>query len=153
MTSFPAASKPAPDAQTIIERLGLRPHPEGGHYRETFRDDAKDDAGRPRSTAIFFLLCLSEVSEWHRIDATEVWHYYAGAPLVITLSPNGHGVSAHHLGPDVMAGQTPQIVVPPHCWQTATNLGAWTLVGCTVAPGFDFAGFELAPPHWRPTPG
>ncbi|MCW6511069.1 cupin domain-containing protein [Lichenifustis flavocetrariae] len=140
------------EARDIIARLGLKPHPEGGHYREMFRDPAVDATGRSRSTAILFLLDVGEVSEWHRIDATEVWHFYAGAPLVLTVSPNGHDAEARRLGPDIMAGQIPQIVVPPGCWQTATSLGAWTLVGCTVAPGFDFAGFELAPPGWRPTP-
>lgn len=140
------------NAAGIIRLLGLKPHPEGGWYAETFRDPATDGDGRARSTAIYFLLDVGEVSEWHRVDATEVWHYHAGAPLVITLSPNGHDASAHHLGPDLGAGQRPQLVVPPSCWQTATSLGAWTLVGCTVAPGFTFDGFELAPKDWRPTP-
>lgn len=140
------------DAKTVIHRLDLRPHPEGGHYRETYRDPRTGPDGRPWSTAILFLLGAGELSEWHRIDATEIWHFYAGAPLVLTLSPNGHDASAHHLGPAIDAGQTPQIAVPPGTWQTATSLGAWTLVGCTVAPGFTFDGFELAPPDWRPTP-
>jgi uncharacterized protein len=142
----------AASAASLIARLGLAPHPEGGHYRETFRDPAVDASGRSRSTAILFLLAVGDVSEWHRVDATEVWHFYAGAPLVLTVSPNGHDAEARHLGPDVLAGHTPQIVVPPGHWQTATSLGAWTLVGCTVAPGFEFAGFELAPKDWRPTP-
>ncbi len=141
-----------PNARELIRLLGLRPHPEGGHYRETFRDPRTDESGRPASPAIFFLLGVGEVSEWHRIDATEVWHYHAGAPLVLTLSPDGHDAVARHLGPDIAAGQTPQLVVPPGHWQTATSLGAWTLVGCTVAPGFLFEHFELAPPDWRPTP-
>lgn len=140
------------DAGAIIRRLGLQPHPEGGHYRETFRDTRCDADGRALSTAILFLLGVGEVSEWHRIDATEIWHYHAGAPLVLTLSPNGHDAAAHRLGPALDAGQSPQLVVPPGTWQTATSLGAWTLVGCTVAPGFAFAGFELAPPGWRPVP-
>lgn len=139
-------------AADIIRRLDLKPHPEGGHYRETFRDQPRDGAGRAASTAIYYLLGVGETSEWHRVDAAEIWHFYAGAPLVITLSPNGHDADAHHLGPDVLAGQRPQLVVPAGCWQSATSLGAWTLVGCTVAPGFDFAGFELAPDGWRPTP-
>ncbi|MGL5361607.1 MAG: cupin domain-containing protein [Bosea sp. (in: a-proteobacteria)] len=138
-------------AEAIIEKLGLIPHPEGGHYRETFRDPASAD-GRAASTAIYYLLGVGETSEWHKVDVAEVFHYYAGAPLVLTISPNGHDASAHHLGPDVLAGQRPQIVVPAGHWQTATSLGAWTLVGCTVAPGFEFSGFELAPPGWRPTP-
>jgi uncharacterized protein len=138
-------------AKEIIVRLGLEPHPEGGWYRETFRDTREID-GRAASTAIYFLLDVGEVSEWHRVDAVEVWHWHAGAPLVITTSPNGHDAAAVYLGPDIAAGQRPQVVVPAGHWQTATSLGAWTLVGCTVAPGFRFEGFELAPPGWRPTP-
>ena len=139
-------------AEAVIRRLDLSPHPEGGFYRETFRDGGTDANGRGLSSLIYFLLGAGDVSDWHRIDATEVWHFYAGAPLVLTMSENGHDAAAFHLGPDLAAGQRPQLVVPPRCWQTATSLGAWTLVGCTVAPAFDFAGFELAPPGWRPTP-
>ncbi|GBD50826.1 cupin domain-containing protein [Methylopila sp. Yamaguchi] len=139
-------------ASEVVRLLGLRPHPEGGHYRETFRDPATDAAGRSRSTAIYFLLGLDEVSAWHRVDAVEVWHFYAGAPLALTLSADGHDAQAHRLGLNVAAGEAPQVVVPAGWWQAAESLGAWTLVGCTVAPGFDFAGFELAPPDWRPTP-
>lgn len=139
-------------ADQVVERLGLAPHPEGGFYRETFRDSRLLAEGRAASTAIYYLLGRGDVSEWHRVDAAEVWHFYAGAPLVLTVSPNGHDAEARHLGPDLMRGQSPQIVVPAGWWQTATSLGAWTLVGCTVAPGFDFAGFEMAPPGWRPTP-
>ena len=139
-------------AREVVRILALAPHPEGGHYRETFRDAREDADGRSVSTAILFLLAGDEVSEWHRIDAAEVWHHYAGAPLVITLSPNGHDASAHRLGPGLAAGQGPQLAVPAGCWQTAVSLGAWTLVGCTVAPGFRFEGFELAPPGWRPVP-
>ncbi|MGL5114949.1 MAG: cupin domain-containing protein [Beijerinckiaceae bacterium] len=139
-------------ATEIIRILDLKPHPEGGHYRETWRDERVDAEGRAASTLIYFLLDVGDVSDWHRVDAAEVWHWYAGAPLVITVSPNGHDAEARHLGPDLKAAQRPQIVVPANWWQTATSLGAWTLVGCTVAPGFDFKGFELAPPGWRPTP-
>ena len=139
-------------ARDVIARLGLQPHPEGGHYRETFRDPAVDGTGRSRSTAILFLLDVGEVSEWHRVDAVEIWHWHAGAPLVLTTSPNGHDAAARHLGPDLAAGQMPQLAVPAGHWQTATSLGAWTLVGCTVAPGFRFEGFEMAPPGWRPVP-
>lgn len=138
-------------AAEVIRLLELKPHPEGGHYRETFRDPAGPE-GRGFSTAIYYLLDVGETSEWHRVDAAEIWHHYAGAPLVITLSPNGHDAAAHHLGTDLSAGQRPQIVVPAGHWQSATSLGAWTLVGCTVAPGFAFSGFEMAPPGWRPTP-
>jgi uncharacterized protein len=143
----------APDltAADVIRLLELKPHPEGGYFRETFRDVAAPE-GRAASTLIYYLLDVGDVSQWHRCDAAEVWHWYAGAPLVITVSPNGHDASAHYLGPDLKAGQRPQFVVPANWWQTCTSLGAWTLVGCTVAPGFDFAGFEMAPPDWRPTP-
>ncbi|HEX2555395.1 MAG TPA: cupin domain-containing protein [Microvirga sp.] len=139
-------------ADEVVRRLGLEPHPEGGFYRETFRDPRTDADGRAASTAIYYLLGTGDVSEWHRVDAAEVWHWHAGAPLVITVSENGHEASAHHLGPAFAAGQVPQFVVPAGWWQSATSLGAWTLVGCTVAPGFTFAGFEMAPPGWRPTP-
>lgn len=139
-------------AKDIIALLDLSSHPEGGYYRETFRDQRQDRTGRPVSSLIYFLLAAGDVSEWHRVDATEIWHYYAGAPLVITTSPNGHDASAHHLGNDLAAGQRPQHVVPAGWWQSATSLGAWTLVGCTVAPAFEFSGFEMAPKDWRPTP-
>jgi predicted cupin superfamily sugar epimerase len=135
----------------LIALLGMQPHPEGGHYVETFRD-VRAGGGRGALTCIHFLLQAGEVSAWHRIDATEVWHFAAGAPLVLTLSPDGHEASAQHLGPDLLAGQRPHIVVPPRCWQAAESLGAWTLVSCIVAPAFEFAGFELAPSDWRPTP-
>jgi predicted cupin superfamily sugar epimerase len=136
-------------AAEIIALLGLTPHPEGGHFRETFRSPAADGE-RASSTAIYYLLEAGEVSHWHRVDADEVWLFHAGAPLVLSISPNGHDVSAHHLGANLATGQRPQIVVPKGQWQAAESLGAWTLVSCTVAPGFDFAGFEMAPPDWRP---
>jgi uncharacterized protein len=139
-------------AAEIIKLLELKPHPEGGYYRETWRDTRLLEGGRAASSLIYFLLGAGDVSDWHRVDAAEVWHWYAGAPLVITVSANGHDAEAHHLGPDLLARQRPQFVVPKDWWQTATSLGAWTLVGCTVAPAFDFAGFELAPKDWRPTP-
>lgn len=139
-------------ARDIIALLDLKPHPEGGHYRETFRDTRTDASGRAASTLIYYLLEAGEVSEWHRVDAAEIWHYYAGAPMVITISDNGHDARAAHLGANLASGQRPQIVVPAGSWQTATSLGEWTLVGCTVAPGFEFSGFEMAPKDWRPTP-
>ncbi len=145
----------APEAAEIIRALGLAPHPEGGHYRETFRDTATlvaHDAARGASTAIYYLLQAGEVSHWHRVDAAEVWHWYAGAPLVLTLSENGHDAASRVLGPELAVGQRPQLVVPADVWQTAESLGAWTLCGCTVAPAFRFEGFEMAPPDWRPTP-
>ena len=135
----------------VIEALALQPHPEGGWYRETFRD-AEPAGGRAHSTAIYYVLGAGDVSAWHRVDAAEVWHFYAGAPLALTLSPNGHDGQSHRLGPDILEGQKPQIVVPAGWWQTAESLGHWTLVGCTVAPGFTFSSFEMAPKDWRLTP-
>jgi predicted cupin superfamily sugar epimerase len=135
----------------VIAALGLEAHPEGGWYRETFRDPRQVD-GRSVCTAIYYLLDAGEVSDWHRVDAVEIWHWHAGAPMVIMISPNGHDATAQHLGPVLEQGQRPQIIVPAGHWQTAVSLGAWTLVGCTVAPGFQFEGFELAPPGWRPVP-
>ncbi len=142
-------------ARQIIDALGLAPHPEGGWYRETWRAEAAPGAApdeRAAGTAIYYLLAAGDFSHWHRVDAAEVWHFYAGAPLSLSLSPNGHDAEAHLLGPEVLSGQRPQIVVPPGWWQCATSMGAFTLVGCTVAPGFSFDGFEMAPPDWRPTP-
>jgi uncharacterized protein len=136
-------------AAEIIGLLGLQPHPEGGHYRETFRDPAGGASRRAHSTAIYFLLQAGEVSRWHRVDAAEVWHWYAGAPLLLTVT-DASGRRDRRLGIDLAAGERPQAVVPAHAWQQAQSLGAWTLVGCTVAPGFEFAGFELAPPGFEP---
>lgn len=137
-------------ADEIIAALGLQPHPEGGHYVETFRDAPGPD-GRSRSTAIYFLLRAGERSHWHRVDAVEIWHFHAGAPLRLSISEGaGRPIRRITLGHGVIAGQMPQGIVPPHHWQAAESLGEWTLVGCTVAPGFDFAGFELAPPGWTP---
>lgn len=135
------------DAAGVIALLGLKPHPEGGHFRETFRDSAAV-AGRAASTAIYFLLAAGEVSRWHRVDAAEVWHWYAGADLELEVAPpQGEAI---RLGSDLLSGARPQHVVPARLWQRARSCGDWTLVGCTVAPGFLFAGFELAPPGFSP---
>jgi predicted cupin superfamily sugar epimerase len=139
------------DAAKVIRQLGLQPHPEGGHYRETYRH-SDPFGGRGLMTAIYYLLAAGEYSHWHRVDAVEMWHWYAGAPLALTISENGRDVDAHHLGPDILARQRPQVIVPPNAWQTAESLGAWTLVGCTVSPAFEFGGFELAPADWLPGP-
>lgn len=139
-------------AQDIIRLLDLKPHPEGGFFKETFRDTAPGRDGRSVSTAIYFLLAAGDVSDWHRIDAAEVWHFYAGAPLVLTVSENGNDARAAHIGANVLAGQKPQFIVPPGAWQTAVSLGAWSLAGCTVAPGFEFSCFEHAPKGWAPSP-
>jgi len=135
-------------ASEIIAALGMQPHPEGGWFVETFRDNAT--GGRGHSTAIYFLLEGYQHSDWHRVrDAAEVWHHYAGAPLSLTIAHASHRETLR-LGPDILAGERPQAVVPANAWQTAHSLGAWTLVGCTVAPGFDFDSFELAPANWEP---
>lgn len=127
----------------IISHLGLRPHPEGGHYRETWRHDTKQ--GRAAGTCIYFLLQAGEVSRWHKVDATEIWHFYAGDPLLLSLSANKTGPACDHLlGPMLSNGQYPQLVIPPDHWQMARPTGAYTLVGCTVCPGFQFDGFTLA---------
>lgn len=138
-------------AEEIVRLLGLRPHPEGGFFCETFRA-AAPNGGRGASTAIYYLLRRGEVSAWHRVDADEVWHYYAGSPLELTLAAEGQERYGMRLGQDLAAGERPQAVVPAGVWQSARSLGDWTLVGCTVAPAFEFAGFEMAPPGWEPSP-
>ena len=137
------------DADGVIRRLRLERHPEGGWFRETFRD-AGAPGGRGASTAIYYLLRSGEVSHWHRVDAAEVWHWYAGAALLLRLSPDGRRREILKLGARLEDAEEPQRVVPAGVWQSANSLGAWTLVGCTVAPAFDFAGFEMAPPGWEP---
>ncbi len=135
----------------IIERFGMQPHPEGGHFAETFRD-VPADGTRGALTCIHFLLQAGEISAWHRVDAAEIWHFAAGDPLVLTMSPDGHDAEARYLGSDLKKGQHAHLAVPKDCWQTAETLGRWTLVSCIVAPAFDFAGFEMAPANWRPVP-
>ena len=149
-------SGPETSAQDVIARLGLKPHPEGGWFAETFRDEAGPD-GRAASTAIFYLLEAGQSSHWHRVtDASEVWHFYAGAPLRLSMAPpDGGPAQPMILGSDLAGGQAPQAAVPRGWWQSAVSLGAvrlgeWSLVGCTVAPGFQFDRFELAPPGWAP---
>lgn len=142
------------EAEAVIRLLGLQPHPEGGHFAETFRDDARDADGRSRGTAIYYLLRAGESSAWHRVhDASEIWHWYAGAPLALSIAAPGGTEEVHMLGPDLMSGARPQAAVPAGHWQAARSTGAWTLVGCTVAPGFEFEGFELAPDGWTPGDG
>jgi len=134
------------EADRLIALLELKPHPEGGHFRETFRDTSSSGPeGRSPSTAIYFLLKAGEASRWHRVDAAEVWHFYRGAPLELRI-----GKQSYVLGPNVDEAQAPQIIVPTDAWQSARSLGDYTLVGCTVAPGFDFAHFEMAPDGFEP---
>lgn len=136
-------------ADDIIRALDMCPHPEGGWYIETFRDGNGGERGH--STAIYYLLEAGQVSHWHRVhDATEIWHYHAGAPLALSLSETGKGVRDIVLGADLFNGQRPQAIVPAGAWQSSRSLGDYTLVGCTVAPGFTFKAFEMAPPGWSP---
>ncbi|CAA9508619.1 MAG: FIG018171: hypothetical protein of Cupin superfamily [uncultured Solirubrobacterales bacterium] len=139
----------SPSATDMIERLSLEPHPEGGHFRETFRH-LPADGGRGAMTSILYLLRDGETSAWHRVDAAEVWHFHAGAALVLAIAADGHTVTSRRLGTDLAAGELPQIVVPANAWQSARSTGPWTLVGATVGPAFDPAGFELAPSGWKP---
>ncbi len=130
-------------ADDIIRTLDLQPHPEGGWYRQTW---AGDEAPRAFGTCIYFLLKAGERSHWHRVDAVEIWHYYAGSPLILSISETDEGpVENNCLGPDLLSGDRPQIIVPAHHWQAARTTGDWSLVGCTVSPGFRFEGFDLAP--------
>src|SRR5215218_5946657 len=136
-------------ASDIIRILGLRPHPEGGHYCETFRDSRTIDGKRAASTAIYFLLARGERSHWHRVDAVETCHWHAGATLILRINA-GNKTETIRLGSDLAQGERPQGIVPTNAWQAAETTGDWTLVGCTVAPGFEFSGFELAPKGWNP---
>jgi predicted cupin superfamily sugar epimerase len=148
-------------AADVIRLLDLKPHPEGGHFREMFRDapppyppphagEGREGVGRAASTAIYFLLARGERSHWHRVDAVEVWHWYAGAPLELEIAQSEGRIERATLGNDLASGERPLAVVPAYAWQAVQTLGDWTLCGCTVAPGFDFSGFELAPKDWSP---
>ncbi len=136
--------------EDIIRELGMQPHPEGGWYVQTFRDGTGEARGH--STAIYYMLQAGERSHWHRVrDAAEVWHYYAGAPLALDISESGEGKTTIVLGTDFASGERPQAIVPADWWQAAETTGDYTLVGCTVAPGFEFSSFEMAPPGWKPS--
>jgi predicted cupin superfamily sugar epimerase len=141
---------PTLSADDIVDLLKMQPHPEGGFYAETFRDDVTDAQGRAASTLIYFLLPDGIVSRWHKVDAVETWHWYAGAALELSISLDGNDKQVIQLGNDLAGGERPQGIVPREAWQQARSLGAWTLVGCTVAPGFQFEGFEMAPEGWEP---
>jgi predicted cupin superfamily sugar epimerase len=136
-------------AEEVVRRLGLARHPEGGFYAETWRD-RPEGGGRGSGTAIYYLLPAGEMSAWHRVDAAEIWHWYAGAALELAISADGAAAARHRLGNRLEAGERPQIIVPPLAWQSARSLGPWTLVGCTVSPAFEFAHFEMAPAGWEP---
>jgi uncharacterized protein len=136
----------------VIARLGLEPHPEGGWYAQTWRAQA-GPGERSAGSAIYYLLRAGERSHWHRVDAVEAWHHYAGDPLELRLSIDGRAVETVRLGEAIDQGERPQAIVPTGAWQAARSLGRWSLVGCTVSPAFDFAGFQLAPPDWEPGPG
>ena len=140
------------DPDDIIARLSLHPHPEGGWYAETWRGPTTNGA-RAAGSAIYFLLRAGERSAWHRIDADETWHFYAGSPLELGIVADGRAAELTILGVDLAAGERPQVTVPAGAWQAARSLGSWTLIGCTVSPAFEFEGFELAPAGWEPPVG
>jgi predicted cupin superfamily sugar epimerase len=148
VSSPPDLRDTALDAAAVIAALDLRPHPEGGHYRETWRDFPADGS-RGAGTAILFLLADGERSHWHRVDAAEGWHWHAGAPLALHISDGG-APTTRLLGPNLSRRETPFAMVPAGCWQAAESRGSWTLVGCTVSPAFRFEGFEMAPEGWEP---
>ena len=136
--------------ERAIARFGLAPHPEGGWFRRTWQDEAAPGA-RGRASSILYLLSANQVSRWHRIDATELWHHVAGAPLQLWRFVDGAAaISRQVLGPDLDDGELPQAMVAPREWQSARSLGAWSLVACVVVPEFTFEGFELAPEDWSP---
>ena len=141
-----------PDLTTeqVVDLLQMQPHPEGGYFVETFRDEVTDASGRAASTLIYFLLPEGVLSRWHKVDAVETWHWYAGAPMELSISADGKSKQIRTLGNNLVAGERPQGIVPRDGWQQARSLGTWTLVGCTVAPGFQFEGFEMAPEGWEP---
>ncbi|MCR8547352.1 cupin domain-containing protein [Salipiger sp. P9] len=139
---------PSLTAEEIVALLELSPHPEGGHYRQTWVAEAPEGA-RPAGTCIYFLLKAGERSHWHRVDAAEIWLWHAGAPLVLSMAADDQGPRTDHmLGPDLASGARPQLIVPEGHWQAARSTGGWTLVSCTVSPGFRFEGFTLAPPEF-----
>ena len=140
------------EVDKIIEVLRLKPHPEGGFFAETFVDTENFSSKRKISSVIYYLLRFDEYSHWHRVDATECWFWHGGAPLVLTISANGHDAQSINLGPNVLIAQKPHFVVEKHWWQTAVSAGEWSLVSCMVTPAFTYDGFELADENWRPTP-
>jgi Uncharacterized conserved protein len=149
----PSVDVPSVDVPSVIAALGLRPHPEGGWYAETWRAKSRD-GGRPTGSAILYLLAAGERSTWHRVDADEIWQYSAGDPLELRVwAPGDEAITVHRLGGDVTEGSLVQAVVPAGAWQAARPLGSWTLVGCIVTPAFEYAGFELAPADWEPPAG
>lgn len=150
MTSgLPNFRDPSLPEAAVREALGLKPHPEGGHYRELWRD-TRSNGGRGAASSILFLLAAGERSHWHRVDAAEIWIWQAGAPLALALHSQGSGSETIRLGPDAGNGETFQGIVQPYVWQEAKSLGEWTLLSCIVAPAFEFEGFELAPADWLP---
>jgi predicted cupin superfamily sugar epimerase len=142
-------------AKALIEKLGLQEHPEGGWYRETWRAQA-DQGERAGGTAIHFLLEAGQRSQWHKIDATEIWLFHSGDPLTLSLAESEAGpIRSVSLGPDPLAGHAVQLVIAPGEWQAAEPIAegefGYTLVSCVVVPGFEFSGFQLAPPDWSPS--
>jgi predicted cupin superfamily sugar epimerase len=150
-SNTPPGPEPADEIARLVAALALEAHPEGGYFRETWRSEAVDGDGRASGTAIHFLLPEGVENRWHRVDAAEIWHHYAGGPLELSISRDGHAVERVALGPHVLEGESPQAIVPPGAWQRARALDRWALCGCTVSPGFLFDRFELAPKDWTPS--
>ena len=138
-------------AEEIISILQLEAHPEGGFYRQTFKDTDLNEDGRSLSSVIYYLLKFDQVSDWHKVDATEIWFWHSGAPMVISISSNGRDTEALHLGPNVQVNQKPHVIVKKNYWQSAVSLGEWSLVSCMVSPAFEFTGFEMAEENWFPS--
>jgi len=139
-------------AEEIINNLNLKPHPEGGHYHETYLDPERFNQDRKLCSIIYYLLKFDEVSHWHRVDATECWFWHAGAPIALSVSIDNFETNTVDLGPELKLNQKLHFVVPKNCWQMAVSLGKWSLVSCLVTPSFQFSGFELAPDNWNPSP-
>jgi len=133
----------------VIRILGLEPHPEGGHYRQVY-EHVPTDGGRGFMNSIYFLLRAGDRSHWHRLDAPEIWSYHAGSPVTVSVWTEGRPVETYRLGNNLAAGERPQVMVPAGAWQAGESLGDWSLIGCVVAPAFQFSGFELAPRDWSP---
>ena len=136
-------------ADQIIKFLQLQPHPEGGWYKQTWKSE-DTLSGRASGTSIYFLLKAGEISHWHKIDSVEIWHYYDGSPLILRIANEGNNeIATKILGPNLAKSQSPQILVNKNLWQSAETTGDYTLVGCTVSPGFEFSKFTLAPKNFK----
>jgi len=134
----------------LKEELELDPHPEGGWFRETYRCRKEVETSRGiknAGTGIYFLLAGGELSQWHRVASDEMWHFYEGDTLILEMIHPGGSTSQKRLGTSLALDEEPQVLVPGGSWQRAWSSGGYTLVGCTVTPGFDFNDFEMMEPE------